>query len=142
ASIAIAQQQAYTRDFTDIKDADGKSQFKPVVDKAQTGVFVDAQGTISADRKFVTLSLEARCSQLLALELVPFEKAPLSEKLMIQRPKMNVRTRDVIASIPQGSTLVLSDFRWKQGPYAEEGGDPKPLLLLLKPTIWIDPHGR
>jgi beta-lactamase regulating signal transducer with metallopeptidase domain len=140
AHIGSAQQQAYTANFEEIKRPDGTSDYKPVVETIQSGIILNAQLTVSADRKFVTVSLSVQVSQLHALFLVPFEPAVPGKKLMIQKPDYDLSDTSTIVSMPDGETLLL-----KLPPMTPAGIVTKEakerakeqwvLLLLIKPTI-------
>lgn len=47
--------------------------FEPQVDVVNSGAIVDAQATVSADRKYVTLTMRAQNSELLALRTFQFQ---------------------------------------------------------------------
>lgn len=49
--------------------------FEPEVDVVNSGVVMDAQATVSADRKYVTLTMRAQQSQLLSLQTFNFQNA-------------------------------------------------------------------
>ena len=47
--------------------------FEPQVDVVNSGAVLDAQATVSADRKYVTMTLQPQNSQLLALQTFQFQ---------------------------------------------------------------------
>jgi len=49
--------------------------FEPQVDVVNSGVVMDAQATVSADRKYVTLTMRTQNSQLLSLQTFQFQGA-------------------------------------------------------------------
>jgi hypothetical protein len=49
--------------------------FEPEVDVVNSGVVMDAQATVSADRKYVTLTMRTQQSDLLALRTFNFQNA-------------------------------------------------------------------
>lgn len=55
AYITVADQRAFVSDLTPVPDSAG---FDPTIDVFQTGISLSVQGTISADRRFVTLTIE------------------------------------------------------------------------------------
>ncbi len=51
----------------------GGSLFQPEVDIVNSGVILDTQATVSADRKYVTMTMRPQNSQLLALKSFTFQ---------------------------------------------------------------------
>jgi hypothetical protein len=51
----------------------GAAIFEPEIDVVNTGVVMDAQATVSADRKYVTLTMRTQQSQLLSLQTFQFQ---------------------------------------------------------------------
>jgi hypothetical protein len=51
----------------------GASLFEPEIDIVNSGAVFDAQATVSADRKYVTMTLRPQMSQLLALHTFTFQ---------------------------------------------------------------------
>jgi len=47
--------------------------FEPEIDVVNSGPILDAQATVSADRKYVTLNMRVQNSQLLALQTFQFQ---------------------------------------------------------------------
>jgi len=126
----VAQQQAYVRAWTEAKPGQARRE---IIDTAQTGVFLELIPSVSPDRKYVTLVMHPRVSQLLDLKPVPWDKAP-GENLMVQRPDMDVWEVNTTISIPDEGTLVV---RLKhQTEQFKEAAD-KALLLLLRPRIIV-----
>ena len=48
--------------------------FEPEIDVVNTGVVMDAQATVSADRKYVTINMRTQQSTLLALQTFQFQQ--------------------------------------------------------------------
>ena len=65
AYVLVATQQAYVSNLTPAVGT-GTSAFTPTISIVQTGVLLDVQATVSADRKYVTLTLRPQQSNLLA----------------------------------------------------------------------------
>src|SRR6266705_925508 len=53
----------------------GAAIFEPEIDVVYSGAKLDAQATVSADRKYVTMTLRPQNSQLLALHSFQFQSA-------------------------------------------------------------------
>src|SRR5690349_20383827 len=54
----------------------GPSAFSPEISVVNSGVLNDVQATVSADRKYVTLTMRPQSSQLLALREFSFNTPP------------------------------------------------------------------
>jgi hypothetical protein len=64
----------------------GAALFEPTIDIVESGILLDAQATVSADRKYVTLTMRPQQSQLLALRTFNFQ----SGGGQVQLPQGNV----------------------------------------------------
>jgi hypothetical protein len=122
----VLSQQAYTADFKEVN-----GQYEPVVKTFQSGVYLEVQGTVSADRASVSLAVDAAWIELKELTSQPF-KAAGEENLTFQQPKS--RKRDVKAAFqtsdPKPVLLALGGAT----PQDKEST----LFLLIKPTV-IEP---
>jgi beta-lactamase regulating signal transducer with metallopeptidase domain len=129
-SLLIGEEIPYIAGWSEPKD--GKRD--PQISMLKTGFIFTLQPTVSADRKYVTLSLHPRIARLRKMEDVPWPKAAPGENLNTQKPDLAVQEVDEIVSVPDGGTLLTllpeSDDKPK---------DPKALLniLLVRPTIII-----
>src|SRR5207248_3320985 len=70
AFIIVAQEQAYVSDLEAVT-GNNVGLFNPIVDTVQTGVRLVVQPTVSADRKYVTMSLQPQLSSLISLTNFP-----------------------------------------------------------------------
>src|SRR5205814_146177 len=66
AWVLIARQRAYISDLTPVV-GNGVVSFDPTIDVVNSGVLLDVQATVSADRKYVTLTLRPQLAELLQL---------------------------------------------------------------------------
>jgi hypothetical protein len=98
------------------------------------GVALDVLPTVSADRKFVTVRTKARVSDLKELLSEPDPTAPAEQKLKVQKPVMDIREIETLASIPVGTSLVLTGFQVTDGD-GKKTGVSKELLLIIEPAI-------
>jgi hypothetical protein len=128
-SIIVAQQQAYVSGWSEPKEGEKR---KEQISTAQTGIFLDLTGFVSADRKYVTLAINPRISQLQELKTVVWDKAP-QENLKVQQPVMQLCEVNTVISIPDEGTLALVINRRDD---LKENRD-RIVLLLLRPTILI-----
>jgi type II secretory pathway component GspD/PulD (secretin) len=126
-SIAVAQQQAYVSGWTE--PAAGEKR-KAKISTAQTGVFLDITPHVSADRKYITLAINSRVSQLMQLKSGIWDKAP-QENLKVQQPIMQEAQVETVISIPDDGTIALIVDRKDN---LKENRDTI-VLLLISPTI-------
>ena len=126
-SIVVAQQQAYVSGWTE--PAAGEKR-KAQISTAQTGVFLDVTPHVSADRKYITLGIDSRVSQLMELKNGIWDKAP-QEKLKVQLPIMQMAQVETVISIPDDGTIALIVDR--KDDLKENRNNI--VLLLISPTI-------
>jgi type II secretory pathway component GspD/PulD (secretin) len=131
----VLEQQAYVSGYGE-PNPDGKR--KEQISTAQSGIELEMTPTVSADRKYVTLAMHPRVSQLLGLTLAVWEKAP-GEKLKVQKPNLAVQEVNTIVSVPDRGTLalLLKGDQEQIKKSNQQMGVPldTAALLLLKPTI-------
>jgi type II secretory pathway component GspD/PulD (secretin) len=142
----VVTQCAYVRDMKVLRDAQGKfKSYEPDVQVAESGTTVDVQATMSADRKFVTLSVRPKLSTLLKINTMPFRPLPADHPAGLERPTIQVP--EILASevrmtvsVPDGQTLVLGGFENSRGIPTDGAAEhpPKPgqrLYILVTPKI-------
>jgi len=131
----VLQQQAYVSGYSE-PNPDGKR--KEQISTAQSGIELEMTPTVSADRKYVTLAMHPRVSQLLGLTPAVWEKAP-GEKLKVQKPNLAVQEVNTIVSVPDRGTLalLLKGDQEQIKKSNQQMGVPldTAALLLLRPTI-------
>jgi general secretion pathway protein D len=118
AYVLVATTQAYVSDLTPVVGSNAVG-FDPTISTVQSGVLLDVQATVSADRKYVTLTLRPQLSNLLAL--VPFAiggstitptgnnpaTQPFNSSATIQQPEVQITEVRTTVSVPDGGTLLL-----------------------------------
>jgi len=133
AFVLVAQQQAYVSDLEAVT-GDGVGLFNPIIDTVQTGVRLVVQPTVSADRKYVTLSLQPQVSQLVDLKNFPvFGLANQNNQpgggtgnnqvfqASVQLPILDITSVNTIVSVPDGGTLLLGGQTLAGEAEVEEG---------------------
>ncbi len=132
AFVLVAQQQAYVSDLEAVT-GDGVGLFNPIIDTVQTGVRLVVQPTVSADRKYVTLSLQPQVSSLVGLTNFPvFGIANQNNtgtgtgttqvfQATIQLPILDITSVNTIVSVPDGGTLLLGGQTLAGETEMEEG---------------------
>jgi general secretion pathway protein D len=165
AFVVVATETAYVSDLTPIVGTNSVA-FDPTVGIVQSGVLLDVQATVSADRKYVTLTLRPTLSRLRAL--VPFPVSALAagggdnpnivnQTAFLQQPVRDITQVSTTVSVPDGGTLLLGG-QTLAGEIERESGvpilskipflkrlftntgmskDEQVLLILVKPTIVI-----
>jgi type II secretory pathway component GspD/PulD (secretin)/tetratricopeptide (TPR) repeat protein len=124
AYVFIGLQQAYVSDLQPVVGS-GAVGFNPTVATLSTGVVLDVTATVSADRKYVTLTLRPQLTRLLGLQVFPVfggtvfggggdgggggggGEEPVSGVGFIQLPQIEITEVRTTVSVPDGGTLLL-----------------------------------
>jgi general secretion pathway protein D len=120
AYVLVTTTRAYVSNLTPVVST-GISAFAPTISQTQSGVVLDVQATVSADRKYVTLTLRPGLDTL--LDLIPFTfqtgasvvsnnggfgaTVTSSPSGTIQQPETQVTQVRTTVSVPDGGTLLL-----------------------------------
>lgn len=139
ASVNVSTQQAYIADYAMTRSPAGERRFEPRIDAAESGVSMEVQATLSADRKYVTLTLGPRTTRLIALHSVPFAGDPASG-LNVQVPEVETTALRTTVNVPDGGTLLMggqliSDERPTPDGKATTRAVPRQLLVLVKAKV-------
>jgi type II secretory pathway component GspD/PulD (secretin) len=134
AYVLVATQQAYVSNLTPAVGT-GTSAFTPTISIVETGVLLDVQATVSADRKYVTLTLRPQQSNLLALQTFTFQGGNTAagngvgntvitaQSGTIQEPEVQLTEVRTTVSVPDGGTLLLGG-ETVAGEVTKEAGTP------------------
>jgi Flp pilus assembly secretin CpaC len=118
STLDVSEQKAYLTGVT-FGQEDGQSMFRPITEVFTEGLRMTAQPVVSADRRFVRLSVGARLTSPDADEaaLVPVtvslpekgdgEAKPVVFTQFLQGPKFTTLAVDRTVAIPAGHTAVL-----------------------------------
>jgi general secretion pathway protein D len=121
AYVLVAVQRAYVSNLTPVVST-GISSFAPTIGIVQSGVLLDVQATVSADRKYVTLTLRPQLATLLDLASFTFQvgstgaatagvgvfaAASVAPTGIIQEPELQITQVKTTVSVPDGGTLLL-----------------------------------
>lgn len=136
--VLVSTELAYVSDLTATVGT-GASSFSPTVSILSTGVVLDVTATVSADRKYVTLTLRPQLSSLIALREFTFQQgnqgagatgtggtvigttaAPTG---IIQEPEIQTTEVKTTVSVPDGGTLLLGG-QTLAGEVENEAGVP------------------
>jgi len=124
AYVLVSVERAYVSNLTPIVST-GISSFAPTIGIVQSGVILDVQATVSADRKYVTLTMRPQLATLLDLAPFTFQTgttvgAPTgggtggfgffgsaAPSGTIQEPELQITEVKTTVSVPDGGTLLL-----------------------------------
>jgi type II secretory pathway component GspD/PulD (secretin) len=119
AFVVVSTSTAYVSDVTPVI-ATGAVAFDPTITNAQSGVLLDVQATVSADRKYVTLTLRPTLSRLRSLVSFPVSAVVNTAatgvgatgttqitSATIQEPILDNTIINTTVSVPDGGTLLL-----------------------------------
>ena len=120
AYVLVTTQRAYVSNLTPVVST-GIASFAPTVSAVNNGILLDVQATVSADRKYVTLTLQPTLSTLIDLVPFTFQSAAsgvatpggnntiisASSTGTIQEPELQITQVRNTVSVPDGGTLLL-----------------------------------
>jgi general secretion pathway protein D len=124
AYVLVSIQRAYVSNLTPVVST-GVSSFAPTIGIVQSGVLLDVQATVSADRKYVTLTLRPQLATLLDLASFTFQVGSTATAAVntntsaaaaiasavpsgiIQEPELQIQQVKTTVSVPDGGTLLL-----------------------------------
>ncbi|MCC5821725.1 MAG: hypothetical protein LAT64_00385 [Phycisphaerales bacterium] len=165
AFITVATSQTFVSDLTPVT-SDSAVAFDPQVDVLNTGVVLDLDGVVSADRRYVTLTVRTSISQVNFAADRVVEAAAGGGGLggigavaegAIQIPVVTATQINTTVTIPDQGTVLLGGQRLVQELQVETGvpvlskipilsrffsnridvKEEQTLLVLIKPTILI-----
>jgi general secretion pathway protein D len=119
AYVLVATQRAYVSSL-DAVVGNNTALFEPEIDVVSSGVVLDVQATVSADRKYVTLTLRPQLAQLLNLFTFEFQQGTTAAATpingfvtsaapsgLVQQPEIQITEVRTTVSVPDGGTLLL-----------------------------------
>jgi type II secretory pathway component GspD/PulD (secretin) len=163
AYVTISTQQAYVSDLEPVV-SDNSVAFNPQISYVPTGTVMDVEATISADRRYVTLTVRPQIAQLngfssyfTSVFSTDANGQPLEGIGYIQLPNVTLQDLQTTVSVPDGGTLLLGGQK-ATGELEQEKGvpllskvpilnrlydnrskvrDEQTILILIKPKIII-----
>lgn len=157
ANITVGRARTYVSSLFPIL-AEGAVGFQPVLQAAQSGVVLDVEGTISADRKYVTVTVRSSQAEEPSFERFEVQRASgNSPGAFITLLDQRFTTISTTVSIPDGGTVLLGGLK-QVGEVEVDAGvpilskipvlkraftnttqikDTRTLLILLKTKIVI-----
>ena len=119
AYVLVATQRAYISDLN-AQVGTGTGIFDPEIATVQSGVILDVAATVSADRKYVTLTLRPQLATLLQLAEFTFQVGATTDETggglfpqadvptgIVQQPEIQITEVRTTVSVPDGGTLLL-----------------------------------
>jgi hypothetical protein len=136
AFVKVATQRAYVNGFNAVKGADGQAKWEPTTGIAESGIDVDVEATVSADRNYAVLTMRPKLFTLDTLTNEPFEGPSDAPKgLFVQVPHVQTQSLLTTVSIPDRQTILLGGFA-----DSTSSATTKPsgnIYMLVKPTIIV-----
>jgi len=150
AYVTVATQQAYVSGLEPVI-ADNATSLRPIISFVPTGTVLDVEATVSADRRFVTMTVRPQVSTLNNLVNLPIGTGT------VQLPNATIQDLQTTVTVPDGGTLLLGGQKLT-GEVEREMGvpllskipilnraftnrgkvrDEQTLLILIKPKIII-----
>jgi len=155
--LAVLEEQAYVSDLEAVV-AENVGAFEPEIDTVFTGTVLDVEATISADRRYVTLTLRPATARILNIfNYIPSFGSVTVAGAQIQLPQIQRTSLNTSVSVPDGGTLLIGGQKLAGEVEIEAGvpllnripilkraftnrttvKDEQTLLVLVKPKIII-----
>ncbi|HYE62529.1 MAG TPA: hypothetical protein VD997_11095 [Phycisphaerales bacterium] len=163
SNIYVATQIAFVSDLQPVV-SESAVGFDPTVDAVTEGVRMLVEGTVSADRRYVTLNIDAAVAKVEGFQNTPISAVAggqlvnsAATQSFIQRPTVTVTRVQTTVTVPDQGTILLGGQRLVTEQEVETGvpvlskvpvlnrffsnritsKEEQTLLILLKPTILI-----
>ena len=154
AYVVVGQQVAYVASLEPVV-GDNASVARPDVQTISTGTVLDVEATISADRRYVTMTVRPAVTVLNSIDTFPWGGGTSAG--FVQLPNVSTQMLECTVSVPDGGTLLLGGQK-TAGEVEREMGvpilskipvlnrittnrasvrDDQTLLILVKPMIII-----
>lgn len=162
--VAVTIQQNFVSQLNPVV-ATGAVAQAPQIGVIDSGAVLDVAATVSADRRYVTMTLRPGVTRLLALQTIPFSGGGAgggfgvgaASAAFIQLPTLSAQRVQTTVSVPDGGTLLIGGQKLASETEVEAGvpilskipilkrlyssrsmvKDEQTLLILIKPKILI-----
>lgn len=161
--ISVATQVAFVSDLQPVV-SESAVGFDPTLQTVNEGVVLELEGTISADRRYVTLNVQASVAKIEGFQNTAISALAggglinsAATQSFIQRPTVTVTQVNTTVTVPDQGTVLLGGQRLISEQEVESGvpvlskipiinrffsnrvevREEQTLLILLKPTILI-----
>lgn len=155
ARVKATSPRQYVRDYATVRTPQGDTRYEAINATADPGLILDVQATVSADRKYVTLTLRPKVSALLGMNSAPWPSRPPGSNQLVQEPRMKVSELQTTVTVPDQGTVLLgglqdpgignSDLTGQPAKQpaapaeAESAGHLRAIFLLVKPFVILHP---
>jgi len=135
AYVTVGTRTAYVSDISPVVSGNVIS-FEPEVEDILTGAIMDVRGTVSADRRYVTLEVRPQLSELIGFRPYATQSqieadGSRTDIGILLLPTISVQELMTVVSVPDGGTLLLGGQK-TSGEIEREKGVP---LLSKVPII-------
>ncbi len=165
--VAVTIQQNFVSQLTPVV-ATGAVAQAPQTATVDSGAVLDVTATVTADRRYVTMTLRPGVTRLLDMQTIPFSGGGAGGGLgggpalqaFIQLPTLSSQRLQTTVSVPDGGTLLIGGQKLASETEVEAGvpilskipilkrfyqsrsmvKDEQTLLILIKPEILIQPE--
>lgn len=163
--VAVTIQQNFVSQLTPVV-ATGAVAVAPVIGTIDSGAVLDVNATVTADKRYVTMTLRPGVTRLLDLQTFPFSGGAAGGGIggggsalaaFIQVPTLSSQRLQTTVSVPDGGTLLIGGQKLASETEVEAGvpilskipilkrayssrsmvKDEQTLLILIKPKILI-----
>ncbi|MHC4984984.1 MAG: type II secretion system protein GspD, partial [Planctomycetota bacterium] len=161
AYVTVSVQTTYIKGWEPLV-AEGSAALRPIVDFIPTGSVLDVEATVSADRRYVTMTIRPQVAELnqrpiRQVNFVVGGGPGVGTAASIELPEVRVQDLQTTVSVPDGGTLLLGGQKLA-GEVEREVGPPvlskipfinrfftargtvrdeRTLLILVRPKIII-----
>ena len=160
AYVTVSTVQAYVANVTPVV-VENVAAFQPVIGTVLTGTTLDVEGTVSADRKYVTMTIRPYVSTVNGFTeyqgAVDQQGNAIPGSGRVQLPNVTIQRVETTVTVPDGGTLLIGGTRLAGEAEREMGvpilakipvlnrmfsnrsivRDQQTLLILVKPRIII-----
>jgi general secretion pathway protein D len=163
AYVAVGTSQAYVSDLEPVID-DNAVTYDPTIGFVTTGSVLEVRATVSADRRYVTMTLQPQVTTLNSFDRYFVQVTetdangdPISGTGFIQLPNVTITTVRTTVTVPDGGTLLLGGQKLSSTQEREKGvpmiskipilnrlytsrgsvRDENTILIFVKPKIII-----
>jgi type II secretory pathway component GspD/PulD (secretin) len=162
--VAVTIQQNFVSTLQPVV-AQGAVAQQPQIGTVNSGAVLDVEATVTADRRYVTMTLRPAVTRLLDLVTIPFSGGAAGGgfgggtalQAFVQLPQLSTQTVRTTVSVPDGGTLLIGGQKLASEQEVEAGvpvlskipllkrayssrsmvKDEQILLMLIKPKILI-----
>ncbi|MCK4659036.1 MAG: hypothetical protein KAV82_05890 [Phycisphaerae bacterium] len=159
AWVGVLREQGYVQTVQPQVDETAVAQ-QPQIDQILTGTVLDVEATVSADKRYVSMTLRPGVAILDGIQLFPYSGGAAGTAAgggFLQLPSRQLQIIRTTVSVPDGGTLLIGGMKTTEEVEIEAGvpilskipvlkrlysnrslvKDEQVLLILVKPTIII-----